>query len=731
MRKICIAFFFVLLLLTYLNSFENDSPFKNWYNTNYVNDIISIRNRRIAGSSKGLVIHTYSSVPETSEFVILNKSEGLLSNEVNGLVANDEDIFIFFNSGITILSQDTANVRNISSSFSDIEGSPETGLLKGDTLFMGTSKRLYLWDTGGNPYNSSWNVRVFSLRDYAINNMLLLNDTLYIGTTGGLCMILNFSFSDTTQWLWNNVSDGLPNDTVTSIICRQDTMWIGTKNGIACGQMNNWMLRNSGLNSTSREINDLLFQDKIWAATEDRPYFWDDSSANWITVAGGLNIKRVKAICSCTSGDDTTLWIGIDGDGIASLDDTVWNIIKLPGPSSSNFSDISIDRNGDIWGVHYGGFIPETHSKTISHFCKQSEEWEILNDTNYLGLIGSIRWVDIENDGDKWFGLWSIGSDIDIVKFSHDSEWDSFSLPVDGVVGSQFIDSQSNKWFSNFSNSVCKLGADDSTWQIYTNENYLSYIVSFAEDSNGTIYFGSSQRGLSALTSDGYWIKIGGLPSEEIFDLCVDKMGNLWVGTTSGLAVVKDFEVQNGYSSYNSGLLGDNILDIFIDWKDNKWFLIENKGVSILKANGKWDSLTTADGLASDLIIDDLDGLAFDTEDGYLWIATKRGISRYETGFIPPSIDSQLQNIDVYPNPFILNEHNTITFNRLPDDAEIYIYSISFRRIKSIGNINNVTHQGFWDGMDEENNKVDSGIYLYLVTTPDGSKKIGKIAVIK
>jgi ligand-binding sensor domain-containing protein len=716
-------------MLKYLTGIESNSRFKNWYNTNYVTDIISVRDTRIIGSSKGLIIHKRSPVPEVPEFIILNKSDGLLSNGVNGLVCDDDDIFIFFDSGITILSLDTTKVRNISSSFSDIKGSSETGLLKGDTLFMGTSQRLYLWDTGGDPYNSPWNAKEFNFKDYAINVMLLHNDTLYLGTDNGLCMVPNFSFSDTTQWLWNTISNGLPNDTVTSIICRQDTLWIGTKNGVACGKMNSWILRNDGLSPSSHEINDLLLQGKIWAATENMPYFWDDYLAKWVSVVEGLYIGRIKAICSSIWNNDTTLWIGVERYGIASLDDTLWNVIRLPGPSSSKFSDIAIDKNGDVWGVHYlTRFIC---SRTVSHYCRQDEKWEILNSNNELGLTGPICWVDVDEHNNKWFGIWNLDAEIDILKLSENGDWDSLSLPVGGVVGSQFIDSEDNKWFSNFGSSVCKLGADDSTWHIYTNENYLSYIIAFEEDNYGNIYFGSAQRGLSVLTSDGNWLKVGGLPSKEVFDLCVDRMGNLWVGTTSGLAVVKDFEVQDEYTSYSSGLLGDNILDICIDWKNNRWFLIENRGVSVLKANGEWDSLTTAEGLASDLIMGDLDGLVFDTENGYLWIATRDGISRYETGFIPPAIDSQLQSIDVYPNPFIVDEHDILTFNRLPDDAEIYIYSISFKKIKYIGDINNVTHQAFWKGKDEADNKVDSGIYIYMVVTPDGNKKTGKIAVIK
>ena len=378
-----------------------------------------------------------------------------------------------------------------------------------------------------------------------------------------------------------------------------------------------------------------------------------------------------------------------------------------------NFSDITIDENGDIWGVHYGGYISETRGKTISHFRRENGEWEILNDANELGITGDIRWVEVDQHNNKWFGIWRTGADIDIIKLSENREWDSLALPVSGVVGSQFVDSDGNKWFSNFANSVCKLGPDDSTWQVYTNENYLNYIVAIAEDNSGNMYFGSPQRGVSILRTNGKWTMVTGLPTEEAFDLVFDRNGYLWVGTAAGVAVVGDSVTINTYTHTTSGLLGDNIMDILIDWKGNRWFLVGSRGVSVLRYNGEWDSLTVADGLASDFIIDDLDGLAYDAQNGYLWIATKDGISRYETGDIPPSPDDDLVDIDVYPNPFVPKKHHVVNFNRLPDDAEIYIYSVSLKRIKTIDDIDRQMHVAYWDGTDENNNPVDSGIYIF------------------
>jgi flagellar hook assembly protein FlgD len=72
-----------------------------------------------------------------------------------------------------------------------------------------------------------------------------------------------------------------------------------------------------------------------------------------------------------------------------------------------------------------------------------------------------------------------------------------------------------------------------------------------------------------------------------------------------------------------------------------------------------------------------------------------------------------------------------VTFDKLPDDAKIYIYSISLKKIKTIDSIEEATHRGFWDGTDDNGNAVDSGIYIFIIINGNGHTKTGKIAVIR
>jgi len=715
--------FWVFLWASFSPQLLHSGVFLNWFNTNYVTDMISIDSSIAIGTTKGLVV--FKSIQD--DFLILNKSLGLINNYVNGLASDGENVFVFTPSGITVYSSITDSIRNISLTFSGIEGEPQSGFCSGDTLFLGTSQFLYIWDTEGdpfNPFNNSWINNAYSFRGNRIVSLFYRLDTLFVGTDEGICGVPDNSFADSTTWIWNTTAQGLPVDSTTAITFWNGNLWVGTKSGVVSGHLNNWSIMNSGL--VNREINKLFVNNNLlWAATENSPHYWNDTASSWVRIYQGLgSVKRIRGLAEDGS---KKLWIGIDADGIAFLDDTLWCVERIPGPSSSNFSDITIDSNGDIWGVHYGGYVPESRGRTISHY--HNGKWEVLNDPDTLGLDGAIRWVDVDQKGNKWFGLWALGTDNDIVRLSKDGAWDTFKLPVSGVVGSQFIDSEGNKWFSNFLSSVCRLSSDDSTWKVYTDENCLDYIVSFAEDTLGNMYFASTHRGISVLKADNTWLKIGGLPSEQVYDLAFDRKGDLWVGSAAGVVVIRNFSVITHYTGTSSGLMGDNVMDIVIDWKGNKWLLVENKGVSVLGYDGGWDSLTVSDGLCSNFILDDLDGLAFDNENGYLWIATKDGISRYETGLIPPAPD--IGDIDVYPNPFVGKKHLQVTFNKIPDGAKIFIYSVSLKKIRTIDEVEESTHRAFWDGKDRNGKPIDSGIYIYLIVDKSGNKKTGKIAVIR
>jgi len=69
-----------------------------------------------------------------------------------------------------------------------------------------------------------------------------------------------------------------------------------------------------------------------------------------------------------------------------------------------------------------------------------------------------------------------------------------------------------------------------------------------------------------------------------------------------------------------------------------------------------------------------------------------------------------------------------IYFEGLPANSRIRIYDISGSLIKEEENRQAIWE---WDVKDAYGRKVDSDIYIYIVTTEEGLKKIGKIAVVR
>ncbi len=120
--------------------------------------------------------------------------------------------------------------------------------------------------------------------------------------------------------------------------------------------------------------------------------------------------------------------------------------------------------------------------------------------------------------------------------------------------------------------------------------------------------------------------------------------------------------------------------------------------------------------------------------------------STLETGSFPISQNSgseivltsnadNLDDIYVYPNPANLNSIDKLTFANLTSKVDIYIFTIDGIFVKKI--IEDDGNGGVdWNLLDENNQKVSSGVYFYKAISFDNfdnklQEKIGKFAVIK
>jgi len=104
-----------------------------------------------------------------------------------------------------------------------------------------------------------------------------------------------------------------------------------------------------------------------------------------------------------------------------------------------------------------------------------------------------------------------------------------------------------------------------------------------------------------------------------------------------------------------------------------------------------------------------------------------------------PPCEANLDQLRVYPNPFVPNDQDTttgdwdsgVTLDKFTcDGLRVRIYTLTGELVREIVA---EEYSSFiqWDGRNEQGDKVASGIYLYLVTNEVGEQKAGKLVVIK
>ncbi|MFH1860656.1 MAG: T9SS type A sorting domain-containing protein, partial [bacterium] len=108
----------------------------------------------------------------------------------------------------------------------------------------------------------------------------------------------------------------------------------------------------------------------------------------------------------------------------------------------------------------------------------------------------------------------------------------------------------------------------------------------------------------------------------------------------------------------------------------------------------------------------------------------------YRNGAVVPifsPLTKQLASPDLngaycYPNPFITG--GIVTFSRLTQMARLRIYTIAGELVYD-SELKECGGELTWNVKNDSGENVASGIYLYLITNPDGQTKTGKIGVVR
>ena len=322
-------------------------------------------------------------------------------------------------------------------------------------------------------------------------------------------------------------------------------------------------------------------------------------------------------------------------------------------------------------------------------------------------------------------------------------------------ISAMTTDKNGNVWICNAGGTkpIKMIPVDGGGWKQYAVPYAFEVMKKILVDQNGQLWapVRRSGEGILVWTDNGTPDDLsddasrllgtgagsGGLPSATVFSLAEDKDGNIWIGTSEGIAVyycpgsvltsngcdADRIKVErDGYIGYLFGT--ESIRAIAVDAANRKWIGTTN-GLWLISDDGKKELLKfTIDN--SPLPANQITDIAIDDRTGEVFIGTLGGMVSYQGDAIGECSDCN--EALVYPNPVKPDYTGPIAIKGLTDNAYVKITDVSGTLIYQ-GKANGT--QMIWDGKGYTGTRAKSGVYLVFSSTELGKeRRVGKILLM-
>jgi signal transduction histidine kinase/ligand-binding sensor domain-containing protein/CheY-like chemotaxis protein/AraC-like DNA-binding protein len=371
-----------------------------------------------------------------------------------------------------------------------------------------------------------------------------------------------------------------------------------------------------------------VFEDNkgiVWVALKDGGFGYYDKGADNLAYFfndPSLPNRILSNIVHCINYDaDGIVWLSTDLGGIEKVifqpNNFNRQLLIDPGAfkSDNDVRGLLCDRKNRLWiGAKSGRLYVYDNGRPVAvNFTNPPQ--------NGFGLVYTIMQ---DHTGAIWLGTKS-----------------------NGVYRAEPVNSSETQYKLSHYESVPENPQTLSSNQVYA----------LLEDVKGRVWIGTYDGGLNLATPFNGGFKFSRLPelgvdklnaTKKIRCLRTGKDGNLWIGTTTGLAVLdinhpgykfRTFRKEPG----NINSLGNNDVQfIYRDSKAQMWLATSGGGLNLAKGNPfsadfKFKVFTKMDGLPNDYLLSCIEDL-----DHNLWVATQSGLSRFNP------VTGRFQNYNSY-----------------------------------------------------------------------------------
>jgi len=655
---------------------------------------------------------------------------GLAYNLVTSVVSDSDNIlWLGFDNGLI----QTFDLQN--DEFSTIFDYRENRITclnsVGDSLFVGLDIGLSLYIKSRREVKETYKHLGYDIQvDLPVQDIEILEDTVWAATEQGLAysQLNNTNLLDPANWTNVFAEDGLPSSNITSLLSYNDSIYAGTDKLLSRKKGDSWENVSADQHFKSSGILDMATNgSELYVLAGNGVYFLQNDMLQRIAAGFSNGISL-----TCTN---TEVWTGTErGLKYISEDQQNWKSFIPDSPQSNVFKDLAMDKENNVWCAVTGGF------------CSfNGDNWLVYDKTNIPDLLSEdMRAVTVDNSNNIWMGSWGGG----IILIKPDSTFQFFNAGNDflggvsedkdyAVVPDMMVDHNGAVWILNYRSdkkSYLISVVNDSTsgefiWTYYSTQDSLLSCIT--EDVYGRKWIGTENNGVfviddnntPTIKSDDYFAgtlkKADGLESEEITSLTADESGGVWIGTTVGLyyyfnSLTPNYQIPSQY-----------VQSLFLDGFDNLWVGMD-QGLSFFPSDSYFGENYNAEN--SLLTSNNVQSFTLDNTTGNLYIGTDRGLTSIQTPYAEP--EPNLNNMVVYPNPFKVGEHSSVTIDNLARNTAVHIYSPSGYLVRRFTQEEVNGKMIKWNGTNKAGDYVASGVYIIVAAVKEGETNVGKLAVI-
>lgn len=587
-----------------------------------------------------------------------------------------------------------------------------------------------------------------------VNDILVVNDTIWAATKNGIAYA-NINASLPIQSSWTNFTTGnsvLRNNLSNCITYFDSKVIIGSDSGMVYyqdGSLNTYAPLYNGQPITDGVYRMAVSNGSLYFSTKGnlRVFKVNQSNINSAElILSGIEVNSLKAN---SAGD---LLIGTVNSGVNVYRNNTSNYVIPNGPASNVFQDVSVDINGNVWGVS-GGLNKGLYRFDLTNwknFETSGYPWMGGNDFRhiYSSKFSSTVWA-----GSFGSGLLKIDGD-SVVQYSNHN---SCLIPFDGnftLVEGMAEDNSGNLWVINRASNVPIVKFSPSpclSFPVPTNQSSTTMIAMGVDNFNtkwmnfpsdlpngvrGIVYFNENT------SPNGLIINAPSLGANisTANHLAIDKNGEVWIGTDNGIAIVREPSqvinnpgtipnlekmriIENGISTP----LTENVQFIAVDALNNKWIGTLSNGLLYVSPDGS-TLLARYNTQNSPLPDNKILSISISNLNGVAYFGTEKGLVSLKTIAVQPL--ENCDRISAGPNPFLVPGDTKLKIDGLVAESTVKILTISGTLVAEIETPGGKIVE--WDGKDTFGNYVSSGIYIIAGYNKDASQVCtGKVAIVR